>query len=139
MNLQNLLLIPCITSFVASVVVTLTARFSLSLASDVFEMRGGALVSLVASTVFLSYALSMDDVFDISVFRNRELIISSLLSLLLLLLFVSVPSLGALISVGAPNTKITTLAFITGLIPSLVCMGIKLVKKYIFAKSGKNV
>ncbi len=139
MNLQNLLIIPCITSFIASVVVTLTARLSLNLVSDLYQMRGGALLALVSGTVFLSFVISMDDVFDISVFKNKELIISAAISFALVLLFVLTPFFSSLILVKAPNVKIITLALITGLVPALICMGIKLVKKYIFAGSEKNV
>ncbi len=132
-NAQNLLLIPAICGLVSGAVITLSAKAAQLGDASALSINGAAFVTLVSSTVFMAYALSSDDSFDVSVFKNRALLLSTFTSLGIMALFTFVKPLSALIGIHTPSAQVFALSVITGLIPSLVCVGIKLVKKYVFS------
>ncbi len=126
-NFQNIFLIPIISGFVSGVVITLSG-----LTSPVASSSAGAFITLVSSTVFLSFALSAEDIFETNSFKSPNMLIGTLTSLAITALFVFVPPLASLIGVKAPDFQTTAMSLLVGLIPSLVCVGVKLIKKYVF-------
>ncbi len=124
MNIHNLMLIPAISAFVTGVLVTLSSGFS----------AGAAFVTLVSSAVFMAWVLSAEDSFDVSIFRNKELIIASVTALFFMFLFLYTPFLNTLIGVKAPDFTTTLLAFFTGMVSAFVSLAIKLMQKYITKK-----
>ncbi|MBQ7896968.1 MAG: cation transporting ATPase C-terminal domain-containing protein, partial [Clostridia bacterium] len=80
-----------------------------------------------------------EDTFDVSIFKNKELIFASVFAVLVSLLFIYVPALSRLIGVERIGAMTLIFALLTGLIPSIVAVGIKLFKKYVFSQNSKNV
>ena len=122
LNIHNLMLIPAISAFVTGVLVTLSDRFS-----------GGGYVTLVSSAVFMAWALSIDDTFDTSVFKNKELIISSLAVFIFMFLFLYTP-LNSLIGIKAPTFLFTLFSIFTGMLSGVITVTVKLLQKYITKK-----
>ncbi len=130
-NAQNLLLIPAISAFVSGGVISLSAKAAAIVNSSSEAASGSAFITLVSSAVFMAFALSCEENFDTSVFKNKYLIITALTSFGVLALFTLVPPFEALIGIATPNAQSYALSFATGLVPALVCMGIRLVNKYV--------
>lgn len=137
-NAQNLILIPAICGFVSGVTVALSAKAALlSISSGV--VNGCSFVSLVSGGVFMAFALASDDGFDFGVFKNRHLIVSAFTSIGVMILFTFIRPLAGLIGIQTPNTQRYILSFVMGAVPALVCVGIKLVKKYVFSKPKNEI
>ena len=144
-NIQNLILIPAICGFVGGAVITLSAKAAVAAAMSAQAVNGCAFVTLVSAGISMAYSLSFDDSFDFMILKNKGLIILSVLSLGIMSLFVFVTPMGALINAGFPGGEKFALSFILGFVPSLICVGIKLVNKYVFstqkttATKNKNI
>ncbi|MBE6701079.1 MAG: cation-transporting P-type ATPase [Ruminococcaceae bacterium] len=134
-NVHNILLIPAISALTGGAVILMIAK-TLELSSALrSSISGAAFIALVTSSVFMAWALSSDSGFDKSIFRNKELILTTLFEILIITLFVLVKPLSAIIGITIPDVQTVLLAIITSLIPALVCTGIKLIKKYVFEKN----
>lgn len=129
MNIHNLVLIPIISAFVTGVLVTLSGRFSTVTSTD--GVTGTAFVTLVSSAVFMAWALSVDDSFDMSLFKSKELISASVLAFVFLFLFLYTPFLNTLLGITAPSLLKTFLAIFTGMVSALVTLSVKLMQKHI--------
>ena len=136
LNIHNLVIIPGISALVTAASVLLSERFSSAIAGGA---SGASFMTLVSSTVFLSFVMSAEDTFDVSIFKNKELIFASVFAVLVSLLFIYVPALSRLIGVERIGAMTLIFALLTGLIPSIVAVGIKLFKKYVFSQNSKNV
>ncbi|MBR6632941.1 MAG: cation-transporting P-type ATPase [Clostridia bacterium] len=134
-NAQNLILIPAICGFVSGVVITLSVKVSYLISSSL--INGSAFVTLVSSAVFMAYALSSDDSFDAGVFKNRHLHLASLFSFGIMALFTFVKPLASLIGINTPTPESFALSILIGLVPSLICIGIRIIKKYVFNNNEK--
>ena len=132
-NIQNLILIPAICGFVEGAVITLFSKASQVAALSQQAANGCTFVILISAGITMAYALSLDDKFDFTILKNKYLIILSVLSLGIMALFVFVEPVGELINIAFPGGEKFALSFIMGFVPSLVCIGIKLVNKYVFS------
>lgn len=136
LNIHNLVIIPGISALVTAATVILSQRFSSAVAGG---SSGASLLTLVSGTVFLAFVMSAEDTFDVSVFKNRELIIAGLFALFITVIFIYVPFLSILIKVERMSAMTFAFALLTGLIPSIVAVGIKLFRKYAFSQNEKKV
>lgn len=132
-NIQNLILIPAICGFVGGAVITLSAKVAVAAAVSAQGVNGCAFVTLVSAGISMAYSLSFDGKFDFMILKNKGLILFSVLSLGIMSLFVFIKPIGALINVDFPGGEKFALSFILGFVPSLICVGIKLVNKYVFS------
>ena len=137
LNIHNLVLIPGISALVTGVAVTLSAKFSSALTLGAMGAKGSALVTLVSSTVFLAFVMASEDIFDLGVFKNKELIFATLFVLSVTSLFLYVPFLSSLIGVEGPGIVSFISSFVTGLAPAVIATGIRLFKKQFF--TVKNI
>lgn len=136
-NAQNLLLIPAICGLVSGTVINLSAKSAILLNVAQSSVNGSAFITLITSSVFMAWALSTEDSFDVSVFKNKYLWITTVTSFGIMALFTLTPPLARFVGVGTVTGEGYALSIITGFIPTLVCMGIKLVKKYVFNNNEK--
>lgn len=127
-NIYNLILVPSISALVSAVVMTLSARFS---AVGEGSFAAAAFITLVSSSVFTAYSLSMDTAFEGEVFKNKEMLFVSLGVVALSSAVVFTP-FSSLLGMTIPKVTTALLAFVTGVVPALFCMGIKLINKYVF-------
>ncbi len=127
-NIYNLFLIPSLSALLTAVVMILSARFS---ADGEGYLASAAFITLVSSSIFTAYALSMDGAFEGVVFKNKELILVSLGVVAISSLFIFTP-FSSLLGMTSPKVTTAILAFVTGIVPSLVSMGVKLINKYVF-------
>ncbi len=133
-NVQNLLVIPAICGFAGGAVMALTAKSAHLFGASGYEVNGAAFITLISSSVFMAYAFSSDEGFDIGIFKNRYIYFSSSIAFAVMLLFTLASPLANFIGLAAPNLSNYVLSVIMGLIPSLLCIGIKTVKRYVFIK-----
>ena len=129
MNIYNLGIIPAVTSLVSAVVATLSAKGGGDSASLLF-------ITLVSSLVFTALATAQDDTFDVLALKNVALILSSFFALTLSALAVFTP-LSKVLGFTTPTLFQATVAFLLGIVPALVNIGVKLIHKYITDKNFK--